>query len=281
MAKKSRRKKPAKARIPVVIRAFEGLNDEGDWIALREFIASATAKIELIDGRTVQFVTLLPGAGVGVVRPDGEIWIALQVMHNHGDVSRDLAHVIELAADTEPGNPIRMTPPEPGARLQDLIAPESRLEIEVHADFNWWLVDEDRDDPTAQAAISEANASVAPSVRLESVDGAWISEMGDHTYLRWALPEYDEDELVNAFSRLRARGEDQIVSGTRLIGMFRAHGVLVPVWEVDDDLPASTIDQNAGAFYKQLTDELANLGPLEPKERSIKHELLSRQVTIR
>src|SRR5690606_2426086 len=166
MGKKSRRTKLAKQRMPFVARTFEGLPSEGDWIAMREFVPSATAVATLKDGRTVRVCTLLPGAGAGLVRPDGEIWVGLQVMHNHGDISRDLAHVVEVASETEPGTPIRMTPPGVGARLQDLVDPDSTFEVELHDGFDWWLVPEDRDSEAGAAALQEANATIAPTERL-------------------------------------------------------------------------------------------------------------------
>lgn len=280
MAKKSRRKKQTHARIQVVIRAFEGFAQEGDLIALREFVSSGTAAITLKDGRPLRLVTLLPGAGAGLVRPDGEIWVALQVAHNHGDISRDLAHVIELAADVEPGNPIKMTTPLPGLRLQDLIDPAAEFTIEIHEDFNWWLSDDERHQEAAQAALQAVNDGVWETTKLSQVGSAWATDMGDHTYLRWAMGWADEDQLLNAFARLKAAGTESISSGTKLIGMFRAHGVLVPVWEIDEADPAE-LDSRAPAFQVLLETSLTSSEPLSSAERSARQELVSRQVTIR
>ncbi|NLC99128.1 MAG: topoisomerase II [Actinomycetales bacterium] len=280
MAKKSRRKKQTHARIPVVIRAFEGLAQEGDLIAMREFVSSGTAAITLKDGRRVRLVTLLPGAGAGLVRPDGEVWVALQVAHNHGDISRDLAHVLELASEVEPGNPIKMTTPVPGARLQDLIEPGAEFTIEVHEDFNWWLSDEERDQEAAAAALQAVNDGVWQTTKLSQVESAWATDMGDHTYLRWAMPWADEDQLLNAFARLKAAGTETISPGTKLIGMFRAHGVLVPVWEIDE-ADFAEVDSAAPAFKALLETTLGSSAALSSTERSARQELVSRQVTIR
>ena len=76
MAKKSRRKKQTHARIQVVIRAFEGFAQEGDLIALREFVSSGTAAITLKDGVveqsnfgdfTVARITDMPEIAVHIV----------------------------------------------------------------------------------------------------------------------------------------------------------------------------------------------------------------------
>lgn len=279
MGKKSRRTKPAKQRMPFVARTFEGLPSEGDWVALREFVPSATALVRLRDGRPVRICSLLPGAGAGLVRPDGEIWVGLQVLHNHGDISRDLAHVVEIARETEPGTPIRMTPPGVGDRLQDLVDPEGGFELELHDGFDWWLVEEDRNSAAAAAALEEANATVAPTTRLTATDSAYVTDMGDHAYLRWIML-HDEGPLLDAFARLRAAGEDAIVEGTTLIGIFRAHGLLVPVWELDG-VTADDLDAAVPAFTTRLDEAMASTQELAAAERTARRDLVSRQVTIR
>jgi len=279
MGKKSRRTKPAKQRMPFVARTFEGLPSEGDWVALREFVPSATARVTLRDGGSVRICTLLPGAGAGLVRPDGEIWVGLQVLHNHGDISRDLAHVVEIARETEPGTPIRMTPPGVGARLQDLVDPEGGFELELHEGFDWWLVEEDRSSSAAAAALEEANATVAPTQRLTATESAYVTDMGDHAFLRWIMLD-DESPLLDAFARLRAADEDAIVEGTELIGIFRAHGLLVPVWELDG-VGAEELDAAVSGFRARLEQAMASTEELSAAERTARRDLVSRQVTIR
>ncbi len=279
MGKKSRRIKPAKERMPFVARTFEGLPSEGDWVALREFVPTATAVVKLKDGGTLRVCSLLPGAGAGLVRPDGEIWVGLQVLHNHGDISRDLAHVVEVAQQTPPGTPIRMTNPGVGARLQDLVDPEGGFELELHDGFDWWLLEDDRGSAAATAALEDANDSVAPTTRLSSVDSAYVTEMGDHTYLRWIMAR-DEDRLLDAFARLRAGDRDAIVDGTRLIGIFRAHGLLAPVWELDD-VDIETLDEAAAEFAVLVDETVQDETELTSAERAARRDLSSRQVTIR
>lgn len=265
--------------MPFVARTFEGLPAEGDWVALREFVPSATAVVRLRDGGTVRICSLLPGAGAGLVRPDGEIWVGLQVMHNHGDISRDLAHVIEVARETEPGTPIRMSVPGVGARLQDLVDPDGGLELELHDTFDWWLLEEDLGSSAAAAALEEANQTIAPTTRLTATDFAYVTDMGDHAYLRWIMPR-DEGPLLDAFARLRAADDDAVVEGTELIGIFRAHGLLVPVWELND-VDAAAIDAAVAAFSSRLDDAIAATGDLSSAERAARRDLVSRQVTIR
>lgn len=280
MGKKSRIKNRAakKERMPFIARTFEGLPNEVDWIAMREFVPSATGTVTLADGgREVRICSLLPGGGAGLVRPDGELWVGLQVMHNFGDISRDLAHVIELGLQTEPGNPIVMTDPGVGPRLQDLIDASQPFEVEVHEGFDHWLEGVDAGEDSA-ALLEEANESIAPTTRLTSVDGAYWTEMAGHRYLRWVMT-HDDSDLLDALARLQSAGEDKLTEGSKLIGHFRAHGILVPVWEFEDD--ADALEGPATEFQQRLESALAETSPLTPEQRSARSNIVSRQVSIR
>ncbi|MGJ9413873.1 DUF5926 family protein [Aeromicrobium sp. CF4.19] len=285
MGKKSRRKGPdrqgggKKQRMPFVARTFEGLPGEGDWIALREFVPSGTADVALADGTTVQVCSLLPGNGAAIRRPDGDIWVGLQVQHNFGDVSRDLAHMIETARETEPGNPVPVTDPGVGPRLQELIDPSSSFDVAVHDGFDFWVAGTDAEGSDALAA---ANDSISPTERLSSVDAAYWTRMGDRRYLRWVVTE-DEGKVLDAFARLHEADADRLGDGTRLIGMFRAHGLLVPVWEMEDSVPdgAGPLEEPLAAVKKRLDDALADTSDLTSAQRNVRNGLASRQVTIR
>jgi len=279
MGKKSRLKNKAakKERMPFVARTFEGLPNEGDWIALREFVPSASATITLASGQTVRICSLLPGNGAGIVRPDGEIWVGLQVAHNFGDISRDLAYVVETALEMEPGQPVRMTEPGVGSRLQDLIDPSSSFDVAVHEGFDYWVEGTDERPETAEL-LAEANQTIAPTVRLESVDSAYWTEMGPQRFLRWVMTD-DETPLLDALARLKVRGEETLGEGTKLIGHFRAHGRLVPVWEFDAS--AADLEKPALEFRGRLEAALAEDSPLTSEQRSARAALLSGQVQIR
>lgn len=285
MGKKSRRKKPAKARMPFVARTFEGLPGELDWIAMREFVSAATATVQTNDGRTVRVCSLLPGGGAGLVRPDGEIWLGLQVLHNHGDISRDLAHVLELAASTEPGSPIAMSDPGVGPRLQEFISADQPFEVEMHDGFDFWV---DEPDENTAAALEQANEAVSPSRKLGGVDGAYVTRMGDHTFLRWVREE-SEDDLLVALGRLHVAEALDLDPDTRFIGIFRAHGLLVPVWELfGTDAtgdPSATdsvgVESAVASFSPRLEAALASDDDITAEVRAARNYLKSRQVTIR
>src|SRR4051794_16574095 len=218
---------PGGAPVAWSARPFAGLSGECDLIAMREFVPAATAPLRLKGSdRELLLCTLLPGAAPALVRENGAIWLGLQVQHAYGDPSRDLAAVLEAALETEPGNLVGLpADPGEGARLQDLV--EGDLEVSVHDGFGFWADDVDDADGSVAAALEQANAAAAPTTRLERVEAAYWTSMGEREFLRWVRPE-EEDALLDALARLHAAHGDHLVEGARLIGMFRAHGVLAP-----------------------------------------------------
>ncbi|MFC9687161.1 DUF5926 family protein [Kribbella sp. NPDC056951] len=266
-----------------VVRPFEGLPSECDLIAFREIVPSGTAQVVLTDsGKTVNLVTLLPMAMPGLVRDDETIWIGLQTHASSGDPSRDLGHAITAALATEPGNPIQVGDlMKDGPRLQDLIDTSKPIEVKVHEGFDFW-VSENVEDPTGEVAagLERANAAAAPTVRLESVDAAYWTQIGDRIYLRWVLP-HTEDTVLDALARLHAAGQSQLVADSRLIGSFRALGVLAPVWELPTGTEAADVEKPAADFAAALDKALATTTPLTTEERAARAGLASRQLTIR
>ena len=59
---------------------------------------------------------------------------------------------------------------------------------------------------------------------------------------------HDEEPLLDALARLHARGADGLGEGTRLIGTFRADGLLVPVWDLAPGTEADAVEAPAAAF---------------------------------
>jgi hypothetical protein len=278
-------KERAQAADAFVVRPFEGLPAECDLIAFREIVPSGTVQVELVGdnaGKTVNLVTLLPMAMPGLVRDDDSIWIGLQTHASSGDPSRDLGHAITAALHTEPGNPIQLGDlMKDGPRLQDLIDTTKPLEVKVHEGFDYW-VGENVEDPTGEVAagLERANAAAAPTVRLESVDAAYWTQIGDRIYLRWVMP-HTEDTLLDALARLHAAGSSALVDGSRLIGSFRALGVLASVWELPAGTQAADVEKPAAEFAAALEKALATEAPLTTDERAAKAGLASRQLTIR
>jgi len=275
----------AQAADVFVPRPFEGLPSECDLIAFREVVPAATAPITLTGehaDRKVTLCTLLPMAMPGLVRDDGSIWIGLQVHHSTGDPSRDLGHALTAALTTEPGNPVQVGDLlAAGPRLQDLIDTSAPLEVTVHEGFDFWVAD-NVEDPTGEVAagLERANAAASPTVRLESVEAAYWTRIGDRVYLRWVMP-HEEDTLLDALARLHAAGSSSLGEGTRLIGSFRALGLLAPVWELPTDLAAADLEKPAAEFAVELEKALAAGAPLTAEERAARAGLANRQLTIR
>jgi hypothetical protein len=270
-----------------VARPFEGLPGECDIIAMREIVPAATAPLTLADARaerSVVLCTLLPGAAPALVRQDGSVWLGLQVQHGFGDPSRDLAAVLEQAFAAEPGNVIGLTDaPGEGPRLQDLVT-DSPLEVTVHDGFDFWI--SDVEDPTGAiaASLESANAAAMPTSRLSSVEAAYWTNVGSKEHLRWVMP-HDEEVLLSALARLHVAGKDRLVPDSRLVGMFRAHGLLAPVWDLPVGTGAEVLEGPAAQFGTDLDAAMAALSegtePLTTEERSARHGLANRQVTIR
>lgn len=262
-------------------RPFEGLPGECDVIALRELVPAATIPLSVPStDREVRLCTLLPMAAPAMVRDSGAIWLGLQVAHQYGDPARDLGAVLEAAIATEEAGIVGLTTdPGEGPRLQDLITNDT-LDITVHDGFAYWIDDIEDQDDSMLAALEQANGSANPTVRLSSVEAAYWTNVGPKEHLRWVMP-HQEDELLSALARLHAAGQDSIADGSRFVGMFRAHGLLAPVWDLPVGTGADVLEKPAATFAAALADALAQGGDLSAPERSARAGLANRQVTIR
>jgi hypothetical protein len=266
----------------MVARPFEGLAGETDWVALREVVPAATAPLSLRDGagRTVTLSTLLPLAWPALVRTDGTVLLGLQVQSRSDDVSRDLAAALEQALVSEPGSPVLLPGlPGPGPRLQDLLT-DDPLEVTVRAGFDDWVSAVPDPDGSVAASMERANASVVPTAKLTAVPSAYWCGMGDKTHLRLVLPEA-EDLLLDAMARLAAAGGLALGPDSRYVGSFRAHGLLVPVWDLPGDREAEALEEPTAALRARLDEELASDRPLTGEERRARAGLMSRQITLR
>jgi hypothetical protein len=269
-----------------VSRPFEGLAGESELIALREFVPSATVPLTLtVDtDRTVTLATVLPMAAAGLVRADGTAFVGLQVQTRSSDVSRDLARALRWVLEAKPGDVLTVVGPETEEgereRLQDMIDVKAALEPTLHGDFSWWLPEDE--EPTGEVALSleRANQAIMPTERIGPA-AYWV-DAGDRAHLRWVRPE-PEEQLLYALARLSARGELGLGEGSRYAGSFRAHGVLVPVWDLDREQHAREWAKPAEELGARLDEALASLEstPLTTEERRSRDGLIGRQVTIR
>ncbi|MEV5719928.1 DUF5926 family protein [Amycolatopsis mediterranei] len=293
MGKGARKKGPKQAsdrkpkvRDVFVGQPFEGLAAEPELIALREFVPSATAQLTLADGGDVTLGTVLPMAAAAFVRSDGRRYLGLQVQTRSSDISRDLGRSLKWLLDAKEGDvlgvPDTTTPPsaDEHARLQDLLTPGAELDVTLHQDFGWWLPEDA--DATGDVAVSleRANAAIMPTERLGS--GAYWVLAGEKAHLRWVRPE-QENLLLQALARLSAAGELGLGEGSRYAGSFRAHGLLVPVWDLDPEAHAREWAEAKDALGARLETALKSLDdePLNATERRARDGLIGRQLTLR
>ncbi|WP_175411274.1 DUF5926 family protein [Streptomyces sp. TRM64462] len=276
----------AHAVTELVQRPFEGLAGEGDWVALRELVPAATAPLHLKSGLpegvpSVTLATVLPMAWPALRRDDGSVLIALQNDTSSGDLSRDLADTLLRALEAEPGTPVaaRRVPAE-GPRLQDLLDPEAGFEPVVHTGFEFWVPESaDQTSPDVAASLERANAAAIPTVKLSGVDCAYWCETPEKNHLRWVMP-HPEEQLLDALARLHAAGTSSLGEGTRLVGSFRAHGLVVPVWDLPSGMGAEECEKPAAEFAERLAGALASDAPLTAEERRARGGLTNRQVTL-
>ncbi|GAB2463264.1 DUF5926 family protein [Xylanimonas ulmi] len=268
-----------------VLRPFEGLPGEPDWVAFREIVPAATGTARTTaqyGARDVVVVTMLPGGYAAMNRPDGTLLLAVQGALSSGDLSRDLAGALLEAIDAEPGTAIVATPSH-GPRLQDILDPTVPFEVTVRDDYEFWV------DATAErtaeidASLAEAAEATIPTVRLTSVEHAYWCRMS-REFLRWARTE-DEDAVVDALARLHARRESALALADggqgRFLGMFRAAGLVVPVWELPAGTEAADVEAPAAALAARLDEALAVTDPLDANQRRARAGIVSRQVTLR
>lgn len=297
MGKASRRKgkenrvvkDPSQQPAPFVARPFEGLPNETDWVAMREIIPAAVAPIKYtVDGTEYEatIATILPMAWPGLRRENGELMIAMQTGASSGDASRDIAAALIAVTELEDGQPLPSYPRVSAAtpRLQDIVTSTS-LDLELKEDFSFWIPEDQELSNEASISLEDASAEIAPTAKLDGLDSAYWCLIGSRAFVRWVLPER-EDVATDALARLLAANTARLDANEdegRLLGAFRAGGVLTPVWEVTTTkLPADQAKpmQEMAAKYAEALKSLESK-PLTAEERRARNGLVSRQITLR
>ncbi|MFD0583544.1 DUF5926 family protein [Dactylosporangium darangshiense] len=268
-------------------RPFQGLADEPEWVALRELVPAASAPLKLAPAfaekygdRPVTLATVLPMAWPAMTKPDGRAFIGLQRHVQSGDVSRDLAVALQCALETPAGKTVDIPAlPGLGDRLQDVIENEP-LDITVHTGFEFWLDEDATDDPNVRASLERANASIFPTVKLAAAPATYWCRVTDRSHVRLVLGD-DEDMALNALSRLSAGGGLLLGEHTKFAGMFRAHGLLAPVWDLPLEIEAEHWEAPVAEFAKRYHEALAVTEPLDAAERRSKQGLIGRLQPLR
>lgn len=284
LAKKNRKKLLAEARRNFRPRTFEGLPGECDLVAMREIVPAATASLKLTEehgGDEVLVATILPAAAAAMKRQDGVLMLGLQVSSTSPDISADLASSILAAKDLEPSEPLLQVPMELGRpRLQDIIDPKSDFSITVHTGFDYWMTEESAQSPELQASLDEARQNMIPTERLTTVEGAYWCRIDGREHLRWVLPQ-EESKVLDAMGRLQAKQNNNISDGGKYLGAFRAHGVVVPVWDLAPGTSVEETEDLALAWQKHFLDALADDSALNADERRARAGIVARQLTLR
>ncbi|MFW6692711.1 DUF5926 family protein [Streptomyces sp. MAR4 CNX-425] len=277
----------AQAVTELVRRPFEGLAGECDWVALRELVPAGTAGLTLAAGLpddvpSLTLATVLPMAWPALRRDDGAVLLGLQNDTASGDVSRDLADVLQRALTATPGSPVEPAAPAGGSdgpRLQDLLDTSVPLEPVVHDGFEFWLDDAESATGDVAASLERANEAAIPTARLAGVEAAYWCRAPEKNHLRWVMP-HPEERLLDALARLHAAGSSALAEETRLVGSFRAHGLVVPVWDLPSAMTAADCEKPAAEFGERLAEALAVTEPLTGAERKARGGLANRQVTL-
>ncbi len=282
----SRRSRPGP--VPFERRPFAGLEGETDWAALREILPAATAQVtvraeHVPEGAPseVTVATVLPLAWPGLHRADGTVLIGTQSGNASGDASRDLAGQLLAALAADEGQPVVTTPQvtADSPRLQDVLVEGSGFDVTVHEGFDFWVEGQDLEGDAAES-LERANATVVPTSRMAALPSAYFVRIGDRAHIRLVLPD-DEDAATDALARLHAAGDDGLGGDSRLLGAFRACGLLVPVWDLDPALEAGDHEDELAAWGERYAAALGSDAALTAEERRARSGLLSRQVTLR
>jgi hypothetical protein len=272
------------APAPFVARPFEGLPSETEWVALREILPAATGGVTLTTGDSTMpatVCTVLPLAWPALHRNGGELFVATQSGATSGDPSRDIAAALLLASEVDEGTPVTQVP-NPTAdtpRLQDVLDTSAPFDVTLHEGFDFWVGDNELDED-GQASLERANESAIPTERVAGGDSIYWCVINGRHYVRWVLP-YDEDAATGALARLHAVDADRLTPDSRLLGAFRACGLLVPVWEVPTDAGAADFADAATAMATSLETAATDDSPLSADERRARAGLVNRQVTLR
>lgn len=275
-------KQASRAEHARVIRPFEGLAGEADWIALREIVPAATAELTLKeDGRPITLATVLPMAWPALVKNDGSILLAAQTETASGDASRDIGDALSRAVRSKAGESIAPRPlPADAPRIHELIDVDVAPRVVVHSRFDFWLDGDDSEvDPMTQASMERANGAVMPTARLAAVEAAYWMQINDRTQLRWVLPE-PEEPLIDALARLQVSQGLAVGKGSRYLGSYRSLGLLVPVWDLATGTDVDDVEDEAAAFRGRLLDALQEDGSLDGAARRARESLRARQLTM-
>ena len=151
----------------------------------------------------------------------------------------------------------------------------------MHEGFDFWIEGVDDVDAEARASMERANAAGHPDRaarrRSRRPTGAGCATAAT---CAGSCPR-TRSRCWTRLARLHGAGGLSLGEGTRYVGAFRAHGLLVPVWDLPHEAEADAVEGPAAGFRARLDQALALTAPLTDAERRARNGLLSRQLTLR
>lgn len=265
-------------------RPYDGVPMEAELVAMQEFVPSAVAQTNIGD-QEINIVTVLPGAVAALVREadlGGGRYVAMQTRARSQNPGRDLAYALNWAINAAPGNTLESNTADGSQPAITELLGSVKFDVTPHQDFNWWLPEGTELTPEMAQSLRQANDSVMPSWPVEAkVSGtAWWIDPGEKAHIRWVRTD-DEEKLLRALARIGAAGKLNLGEDTKFAGVFRTHGVVVPVFDLDPTIPHVEFVPALEALDKLISAELDNDAQLNPTERRQLENIKSRQVTIR
>lgn len=261
---------------------------------MREIIPAAVlpAKTnEELGNVEFDFVTLLPNGIPAMIREDGRILVGLQTRTSSPDFSHDVGGALkaatEMAQKGETGN-VAFDVRDPGPRLQDVLDEKffvsepgdaGEMQLELYPDFAYWFTEDEATEDDTKTALHQSRDEIVLTEEVPSSPGMYWCQMNNN-FVRY-LTQTGEDELFTALARLQVSGDASMGENSKFVGAFRAAGIAIPVFQVDNELSADELEEPAAAFHKKLTEALRNKEPLNHDEKRARAGLISRQVTIR
>lgn len=267
-------------------RPFEGFAEEADLVAMREFAPAAVVPVTVTGAkRDIYLCTVLPGGVAALTRAEdagNAGYVALQTQAGTNDGAADLARALAWVRDAEAGQQLSAATDGPAEPLADLLTAVDMDNMVIHQDFEWWLPENMERTPLVQQNLQMANDALLPSYRIDAdVAGAvWWIDPGERAHIRWARLE-PEAKLLDALARIHAADNLSLGEGTKFAGVFRADGLLVPVWDLDNTKPYDSWTSAIEAADKRIAEALESTEPLNAAERKSRETIVSRQVTLR
>ena len=121
----------------------------------------------------------------------------------------------------------------------------------MHDGFDYWVADLDDEDGSMAAALQQANEAAAPTDASDRRRGG-VLDLGRQP----RVPPLGAARRRGPRARRVSRGctsptTERLVEDDRLIGMFRAHGLVVPVWDLPLGTGAEALEEPAARVSRR------------------------------